>query len=50
MDDPFQLSTHLHFDAYIHISCFADRKNFYLYSNGISFRNIMALSAFDGPV
>lgn len=49
MDDNFQLNTHLHFGAIIHISCFRDKTNFYLYSNGISFKNIIALSASDGP-
>lgn len=49
MDDTFQVNTHLHFGAIIHISCFRDKTNFYLYSNGISFKNIIALAANEGP-
>lgn len=49
MDDVFQLNTHLHFGAVVHISCFRDKNNFYLYSNGISFKSIIALAANDGP-
>jgi hypothetical protein len=50
MDDAFAVSTHLHFGAMVHISCFRDKTNFYLYSNGISFKNIIAVSATEGPI
>lgn len=49
MDDVFQMNVHLHFGATIHISCFRDKTNFYLYSNGISFKSIISLAANDGP-
>lgn len=49
MDDNFQFNTHLHYGAIIHISCFRDKNNLYLYSNGISFRSMIALAANDGP-
>jgi hypothetical protein len=49
MDDNFQLNTHLHFGALIHISCFRDKTNFYVFSNGISFKHIISLTATDGP-
>ena len=46
----FHLKSHLHFGATIHISCFKERTNFYIYSNGISFKTLMSLSASDGPI
>lgn len=49
MDEVFQLTSHLHFGAIVHISCFHDKTNFYLYSNGISFKSIITLAANDGP-
>ena len=49
MDDVFQLNTHLHFGSTVHISCFTDKINFYIYSNGISFKSIISLAASDGP-
>lgn len=49
MDDVFQPNVHLHFGAITHISCFRDKTNFYLYSNGISFKSIISLAANEGP-
>ena len=49
MDEAFQLGSHLHYGAIVHISCFKEKTNFYLYSNGISFKSIITLAANDGP-
>jgi hypothetical protein len=50
MSDIIQYSSVLHMGAIVHLSCFKDHTNFYVYSNGISFKTLMSMSAEDGPL
>jgi hypothetical protein len=49
MDEVFQLNTHLHFGAVVHISHFINRTNFYIFTNGVSYRNLLSYSSNDPP-
>ena len=50
MTDAFQIKNHLHFGAVIYISCPSGSSNYYMYSNGISFKSVICLTDSEGPI